>query len=191
MEERNAQTALVTGATGFIGSHLVDELLAQGWRVRALVRPTSNLQWLPEDRVEIITGSLLDPACLKACLEGVTAVFHVAGAYRARSLDAYRKVNVEPARLILQTLTALAEAGGRSRSDTRFIFVSSFAACGPSPDGTPLTEKDPCRPVSTYGQSKAEAEKIILSFQDRVPVTVVRPPGVYGPRDKNFLVVFK
>lgn len=191
MEQQDGRMAFVTGANGFIGSHLVDELLQQGWRVRVLVRETSDLTWLPLDRIELIRGSLRDGACLTRCVDGVAAVFHVAGAYRAPSLEAYRQVNVEPTRMILEALVQRAEAAGQARADAHFVFVSSFAAAGPSRDGKPMTEEAPRRPVSDYGRSKAEAEEVTLSFADRVPVTVVRPPGVYGPRDRNFLVVFR
>lgn len=166
--------ALVTGATGFVGSHLVEELLARGARVRCTARTTSNLRWFEGKPIEVVTADLREREALDEALEGIDIVFHVAGLLRANTLEEFRRGNW------LSTRNLLDAAGRR-----RFIFISSLAACGPSSDGRPLREDDPCRPVSRYGRSKWEAEREVLRRLPQTPVTVIRPPVVYGPRDRG------
>lgn len=172
--------ALVTGSTGFIGSHLVDELLRQGIGVRIVVRPSSDLKFLPQDKIEVRTGQLQDPTFMREAVAGVDYIFHVAGTLVARDLEGFRDVNVKPTRLLL-------EAAVQTPGFKRFVLVSSQGASGPSKDGRPLTEDDLPNPVSDYGRTKLEAEYVALEFKDRVPVTIVRPSAVYGPRDSNFV----
>ena len=88
-------TALVTGANGFVGSHLTDLLIDRGWKVRCLVRRTSNLRWLPRDRVEICYGEVIDPESLAPAVRGADVVFHVAGVTHADSEAGYNAVNAE------------------------------------------------------------------------------------------------
>jgi nucleoside-diphosphate-sugar epimerase len=172
--------ALVTGATGFVGSHLVDELLAQGWTVRCTVRSTSKLRWLEGKAVEPVNADLLDPALLPAAAKGADIVFHVAGVIKGETLADYRKGNVEATRNLLDATAKV----------KRFVYVSSITACGPSPDGKPLTEESTCAPISLYGRSKAEAEEVVRTRRTE-GVTVVRPPVVYGPRDEGMLDLYK
>lgn len=172
--------ALVTGGTGFVGSHLVDELLARGWSVRCTVRSTSRLRWLEGKGVEAVKADLLDPAALPAAADGVDVVFHVAGVIKGETLADYRKGNVDATRNLLEATTKV----------KRFVYVSSITACGPSPDGEPLTEDKPCAPVSLYGRSKAEAEELVKSRR-ATGLTIVRPPVVYGPRDEGMLDLYR
>jgi nucleoside-diphosphate-sugar epimerase len=154
--------ALVTGATGFVGSHLVDLLLERGWRVAALVRATSNLRWLegkPVERVDPATSPL--PDC--------DVLFHVAGTIRADTYAEYLAGNRDLAVRVFEA--------ARTR---RFVHVSSLAAAGP---GEVVDETTPCRPLSLYGRSKLAGEEEIWKRRERIPVTVIRPPVVYGPRD--------
>ncbi len=173
--------ALVTGATGFVGSHLVEELLARGWRVRCTVRSTSRLRWLEGRKVETATADLSDPATLPAACEGVDAVFHVAGLLRGDSWAEYRAGNWGTTRNLLDA----------APTSARFVFVSSLAACGPSRDGRPVDEDSPCEPVSKYGRSKLEAEREVWKRRGERPVTVIRPPVVYGPRDEGLLELYQ
>lgn len=154
--------ALVTGATGFVGSHLVDLLLERGWRVSALIRASSNLRWLEGKPVERI-----DPGV--SPLPDCDVLFHVAGTIRAGTYAEYLAGNRDLA-------VRVAEAA-RAR---RFVHVSSLAAAGP---GEGLDESTPCRPLSLYGRSKFEGEREVWKRRERIPVTVIRPPVVYGPRD--------
>lgn len=177
--------ALVTGGTGFVGSHLVDRLLAKGYDVRCIVRATSNLQWLVDPRIELFFSGLQDPDKLKAALKDVDVVFHVAGSLIEKDWDGFYAANVKPVKLLLDA--ALKNGGGLKR----FVLVSSTGAAGPSPDGHLLTEGELEHPVSAYGRSKLEGEKVAKAYFNVLPVTIVRPSAVYGPRDPNILKVFQ
>jgi dihydroflavonol-4-reductase len=178
--------ALVTGATGFIGSHLTEALLSEGAEVRALARSPLRLRWLKDVAgIDVQYGTLEDEASLKQALRGVDVVFHTAGVVKAREARTYFQVNAQgTARL----LDAVGQAGSGIK---RFVHVSSQAAAGPGPDFEPLDEDAPPRPITPYGRSKLEAEKCVLEWKDRIPVTVVRPPAVYGPRDVDIFIYFK
>lgn len=175
---------LVTGANGFVGTHLVEALLARGHSVRALVRKTSDLSNLPKERVELAYGDVTDAACLPAALEGIDVVYHVAGITKARSLAEFVRVNCDGTVNVMSAAAAFAKP-------PRVIFVSSIAAAGPCAADRALEEGDACKPVSRYGTSKAMAEEKVRAMADKVPVTIVRPPIVYGPRDRDVFELFK
>jgi nucleoside-diphosphate-sugar epimerase len=178
------KACLVTGAGGFIGSHLVDQLLGEGRRVRALVRDPSRARWLPLDRVELIVGDLFDEAALARATRGVDVVFHLAALTRARSRAELHRANVEgTARVVSACAT--------QTTPTKIVFVSSQAAGGPSRDGAPVHEETPPRPVSAYGESKLAAERVVESRAKDLPSAIVRPPTVYGPRDPALLPLFR
>ncbi|MBI4491394.1 MAG: NAD-dependent epimerase/dehydratase family protein [Chloroflexi bacterium] len=177
--------ALVTGATGFIGSHLVDLLLARGWQVRCLVRSRERARTLAALPVELELGDLGDAAALARAAAGVECVFHVAGLTRAlREVD-YHAVNAEGTARLLKI------SAQQNDSLQRFLLVSSLAAAGPTIGGAPLTEDSPCRPVSPYGRSKLNAELVAQGWMAHVPCTIIRPPIVYGPRDTDVLTFFR
>lgn len=173
--------ALVTGATGFVGSHLVEELLSRGWRVRCTVRATSRLRWLEGRGVERVTADLRRSEGLAAAADGVDAVFHVAGLLRGDTWAEYLAGNRDTTRNVL-------DATPRAK---RFVHVSSLAVCGPSPDGSPMTEDSPCAPISMYGRSKREAELEVWNRRGDREITIVRPPVVYGPRDEGLFDLYK
>jgi len=177
--------ALVTGATGFIGSHLVEALQEKNVEVRCLVRPKSDHRWLADRDVELAVGDCRDPDCLAAAVRGVDYVFHLAGVVRARKYEDYFLSNSTGTHNLL--LTCLRDNPGLER----FVLVSSQAAAGPSPNGRPLNEFDAARPISAYGWSKLMAEKEVLEHKGDLPVVVVRPSPVYGPRDRDFHSLFK
>jgi dihydroflavonol-4-reductase len=174
--------ALVTGASGFVGSHLVQGLLDRGWRVRALVRSTSSLAWLPAEGVEFARGGITDPGSLLEAVRGADAVFHAAGVVRGDTQADYDRVNVEGT---AQLYRACREGAGSAR----FVLVSSLAAGGPSEPGRPRSENDPDRPLSAYGRSKLAGEEILRAAPSGPPWTIVRPVAVYGPRDRSFLLL--
>lgn len=167
--------ALVTGASGYIGGHLVKELIRRGDRVTCLVRPTSRTAPLRALPVSLVEGDLRDKPSLLPALAGQDVVFHLAAVISAAGWPAYEASNVRGTTNLLE---ASLEA---SPGLKRFVFVSSIAAAGPGPEGETLTEQDEPRPVSNYGRSKLESERSVLAAGDRIPVTVLRPPNVIGP----------
>ncbi len=177
--------ALVTGGRGFIGSFLVEHLLRRGLHVRCLLRTVDHLGWLKGLNCEILQGDVLDPDSLAAAVTGVDYIFHLAGLTRALQVRDLYRVNVQGTGNLLQAACRDASAL------RRFVLVSSLAAAGPSPDGEPLTEEMPAHPVSHYGKSKLEAERLARQAGEGLPVTIIRPPSVYGPRDRDIFTVFK
>lgn len=185
MQSRNGESALVTGGHGFLGSHLVDRLLERGVRVRCLVRPDRRENPFEGRPVEVVRGDLRTGEGLEGAAGAVDAVYHVAGLIAARAPSDFYRVNVEGTR-------RLARAVARSNPGCRrFLLVSSQAAAGPSPDGRPLAEEAPCRPVSHYGWSKLRGEGALRESIGGVPWTIVRPPAIYGPRDEGILPFFQ
>jgi len=179
------QKALVTGATGFVGSHLVEGLVERGYRVRCLVRKSSNLRWLSDLRVEYAYGDIADQDSLRGVVENADLVFHSAGLTKAKNREEYFRANAEGTRNLVQACQ------GQNPGLKRFVYVSSQAAVGPGSDEKPLDENAPCRPITDYGESKLEGEKIVLQYSSKLPITIVRPPAVYGPRDADVLGFFK
>jgi len=175
---------LVTGGTGFIGSHLTELLLKQGHPVACLVRDLKNLRWLTGLDVEPIVGDCTLPETLDRAVEGASIVIHAAGLTKAKWSRRYYAVNHIGTRNILEACAR------RQPPIEKFILVSSLAAAGPSLDGNPVRDNDPPRPVSDYGQSKLLAEQETLAYKDRFPVTILRPTAVYGPRDRDMFEVF-
>jgi nucleoside-diphosphate-sugar epimerase len=177
---------LVTGGTGFIGSHLVQALLAQGHEVRCLVRDARRLGWISGlPSVTIAQGSMDEPRSLLENMRGVHRVYHVAGLTRARAAREFFRVNGEGTRRLVQ---ACLETPDGPR---RLVHLSSLAAVGPMPMATACTEDVSPRPVSPYGWSKLQGEAAVLDARDRLHVTVLRPPVVYGPRDRGVLEVVR
>jgi nucleoside-diphosphate-sugar epimerase len=177
--------AFVTGATGFVGSHLVDRLLSMNYEVFCLKRKTSNMRWLEGKNVNLVEGDLFDNNVLGDVIKKVDFVFHVAGVVKSKNKDGFFKGNVEATKNLIEIANKV------NPNLKRFVYISSLAACGPNPDDKPLTEDYIPRPVTTYGISKRAAEKEILKFRDKLPVTIVRPPAIYGPRDAEILIYFQ
>ena len=176
--------ALVTGASGFIGQHLVGFLAKRGHAVRCLVRASSRLEGLEPHDPELVLGDVTDPESLRNAVRGVDVVYHLAGTLKAFTLHDFLAVNEEGTR-------ALAEACADRGQPPVCVLVSSAAASGPSPDGRARSEADPPAPVSDYGRSKLAGERAAAAFAARVPTSVVRPPIVFGPGDREFFKVFQ
>ncbi len=176
--------AFVTGATGFVGSHLVDALLARGDEATCLVRsPAKAARVFPDRSPETVVGDLGDQDALRAGIEGADVVFHVAGVTSARNRAEFFSINTTATRRVLEAATEVAP------NLRRFVLVSSLSAAGPTGSGQVLTEQDPPRPVSGYGESKLAGERIVM--EGSLPWTVIRPPAVYGPRDDELRRLFK
>jgi nucleoside-diphosphate-sugar epimerase len=178
---------LVTGASGFLGSHVVERLSAAGEQVRALVRRTSNRRHLASlPNVEFFEGSVEEIDRMRDAVDGMDAVVHAAGVIKARTPDEFFAINVGGTSNLIQAARNLANG----RRLKRFVLVSSLEACGPSADGAPVPSHQE-NPVTAYGRSKLAAEKVVLSARDEVPVTLLRPGAIYGPRDEEILEAFR
>ncbi len=177
--------ALVTGASGFVGSTLCAELLRRGVETQALMRKTSSLSNLGSAKVLPVEGDLRNPEALENAVKDADLIFHVAGVVAALSREDFFAANSEGTRNLL---LAVKKSG---RKLHRFVYVSSLAAAGPSTAERPGIEGDECRPVSDYGASKLGGEREVLAFKDEFPVCIVRPPAVYGPRDKGVMTFFQ
>ncbi len=184
MQSGDSGSVLVTGGTGFVGSHLVEFLLKKGFSVTCLVRNPDRLRWLAGLNVRLVKGDCAVPESLASAVRDNSIIFHVAGLTKAlRSRDYYEANH-------LGTKNLLAACSHHNPGGRKFILVSSLAAAGPSPDGRPVTDRDPARPVSDYGKSKLLAEEETLRCKDRFPVVILRPSAVYGPRDTDMYELF-
>jgi len=177
---------LLTGANGFVGSHILDCLIARRIPVRLLLRSGSSRQFI-ETRlsdVEVSIGSILEPESLRPAVHGVSHVIHCAGATKAVRASDLFQVNQIGTRNVIEALNA------EKSAVPRLVHLSSLAAAGPATPHRPRREEDPPQPISAYGQSKLAAEQEILNHW-RAQHVILRPPAVYGPRDRDFLRLFK
>lgn len=175
--------AFVTGGTGFIGSHLVSHLLDQQFDVVCLARSRSKAKRVFADRIpELIIGDMENTEALEAGCSGTDVVFHLAGIIAARSEAEFFRTNAEATR-------KLARAAANQSSLSRILYVSSLAAAGPTRRGLVVSDPSASDPVTDYGRSKLAGEDALRG--STLPWTIVRPPAVYGPGDRELLRVFK
>lgn len=186
--------ALVTGAGGFIGSHLVDALVRSGTRVRALVHYNSagrrgQLDDLPADvvaEVDVVAGDVTDPGCVQAAVAGCETVFHLAALigipYSYRAPQSYVATNIDGTLAVLEACRAAGVA--------RLVHTSTSEVYG-SPESVPITETHRLKPQSPYAATKAAADLLALSYHASfgLPVVVVRPFNTYGPRQSARAVI--
>jgi len=181
-----SRTALITGASGFVGGHLAERLSGQGWHVRALVRGSSDTARLRALGAELATGSLDDADAIVAAADGADTVFHLAARTTAPSAAEFHRANVEGTRNVAR---AAARAGTRPR---RLVYLSSYAACGPSVNGRPRGMEETPAPLTAYGRTKLEGEAAAREAEAAgVELLVLRAPSVYGPGDRAFLPVYR
>jgi len=176
---------LVTGGTGFVGYNLVSQLQQSQHDVVCLVRETSNLRWLNSlGNIEYVYGDVLLPESLEPAVQNVDWIIHLAATVAPVKRSDFFRINHLGTRNLIETTY-------RHNPDiSRFVMMSSLSAAGPSTPDTPKTESMPDYPVSAYGESKLAAERAVLDFGEKLPVTVARAPIVYGPRDVGVLRFF-
>lgn len=172
---------LVTGGTGFIGSHLIERLTERGDEVTCIAKDRLNVTALETLGIRMVLGDLNNGIAWDRVLDGVDCIYHLAGVTRARSYEEYYQGNH------LATKRLMEICRNNSRGIKRIVYLSSLAAVGPSPDGLPLDESAPMHPVSDYGESKKRGEMEVRKAQDILPITIIRPSAVYGPREVNML----
>ena len=175
---------LVTGASGFIGGHLVETLLDRGHTVRCLVRKSSQITHLRDRGAQLFVGDMREPDSLKQAVDGVGVVFHLAGVTSVFSTSELTRVNRDGT-------ANLARVCAESPQPPVHIYVSSVAAAGPAELDQPRREEQPPQPISNYGRSKRDAELAAEQYAHIVPTSVVRPGIVFGPRNRETLPIFK
>ncbi len=175
---------LVTGASGFLGSHIAEQLAGAGHDVRVLVRQTSSRSFLAGFAHEIALGDVTDAASLPAALAGVDAVVHAAGLVKARNEGEFHAVNTQGTQNLL---LAVAEAAPDLK---RFVYISSLAAHGPSPDGNPRLADAQPMPLTAYGRTKLAGENLTRASRIGPRSVIFRMPAIYGPRDPALLPFF-
>lgn len=184
---------LITGASGFIGSYLVEEGLRQNYEIYAAVRSQSNLQYLTDERIHILHLDLSDPEKLtqkwlelKNSFEAFDYVIHNAGVTQVVDKADFDRINYECTRNLVDSL---ATADFKPK---KFLFMSSLAAQGPgnATSMAPIAPHHLPAPLTHYGRSKLKAEQYLATCQ-KIPYLIFRPTAVYGPRDKDFLSFFK
>jgi nucleoside-diphosphate-sugar epimerase len=177
--------ALVTGASGFVGGHVVHALHSRGITVRCLVRRSSRIDFIRPLAPELAIGDVTLPETLEAALEDVDGIVHCAGLTKTHSRAEYFRINEGGSRNLYATC--------RTRKDriAKIVHLSSLAAFGPSNDGIPITEGSSPHPVSDYGESKLAGQRVAEACMAELPISIIVPPAVYGPHDVDFLVYFK
>jgi dihydroflavonol-4-reductase len=181
----NSNIAVVTGANGFIGSHLVDYLLEKKYEVRCLVRKNSNLKWLKDKNIKIFDCGLLDIEGMTKAFEDVNYIFHVAGVVKSKTSEGYYRGNVETTKAILEA------ACKNTTTIKKLVIVGSLTSVGPSPDGRPVNENTICNPITTYGRSKLAQEQLAHTYMDKLPITICRAPAIFGERDTEIFIFFQ
>jgi len=176
---------LLTGATGFIGSHLAEKLVKCDFDVLCVVRKTSDISHLKTLKLTIKEGNLSDANSIKKVLDGVDIIIHNAGITKAKKIEEYFRVNFDCTKNLLESAREILP------DLERFIYIGSQAGVGPSPSEKPIDETFPPKPITPYGMSKLEGEKITMEYSKAFPVTVIRPTAVFGPREKDIYFYFK
>jgi nucleoside-diphosphate-sugar epimerase len=175
-------TVLITGATGFVGSHTVEAFARRGCRIRAVVRRTSRIDHLASLGAEAVTAPLDDADALREAVRGASAVVHLAALTRAENEAAFDRVNREATSLLASVAV---EAGVE-----RLVYLSSLAAVGPATRDRPVCRDTAARPLTAYGRSKLAGERAWREIGGPA-ATILRAPAVYGPRDRDVYHFFR
>ena len=178
---------LITGASGFVGSHLVEEALKNDLDVYAGIRKSSSQEWLQDERIQFLYLDLSDQSSLEEVMEKhhFDYVIHNAGVTKTNKKSDYFRVNVDFSK-------NLALASLKSKRLKKFAFMSSLAAYGPADfqEDKVLSNRSKPHPVTTYGKSKLRAEGVLKEIKN-LPLLIFRPTGIFGPRESDFLTVFQ
>ncbi len=175
----------VTGSNGFIGSHLVRELLNKGYEVNCLIRETSDISSLNGLKVNLFEGDVRRPETLEAPMKDVDYVYHLAARLMVTNGEDFEGTNTTGTMNMLNVAEKFA-----SKTLKRFVLVSSQAGVGPGKDPSPIDETWQLSPMSWYGTSKKKAEEIAKKFFGKIPITIVRPPAVYGERETDLSQIY-
>ena len=184
------ERVLITGASGFIGSFIVEEALQRGMEVWAAVRKSSSREWLQDDRIHFIELNLSSENDLKSQLKDhvFDYVVHAAGVTKCLKKEQFYQVNTEGTRHLVHALLAL------QMPIKRFVYLSSLSIFGAIREQLPylpIREDDEPQPNTEYGKSKLAAEDILEAVADKLPYVILRPTGVYGPREKDYFLMVK
>ncbi len=177
--------ALITGATGFIGSHLSEWLLKKGFEVHCLIRKTSNLRWIRPLQIRLIEADFSDSQSLNRAVAGMDYIFHLGAVINSNQWETHFRVNFMNTKYLIEACLR------NNLNLKKFVLVSSIAAMGPGEKDKFMIETDPCKPRSLYGKSKRLAEKIVLKYKDTIPTAIIRPPNVLGPRQREIYLAAK
>lgn len=177
--------ALITGATGFIGSHLVEKLLKKGYEITCLTRKVTSTGWLEGLDIKFIEGNCSNKNSLDNYVNGYDYIFHLSGLKKTNSRDDFYSVNTRGTENIINAIVK------KNPNIKRFVYLSSLAAFGPKVNDSMPTEEQEPHPVSDYGNSKLNGENAILKYSDIIPISILRPSVVYGPRDREIFLLFK
>ncbi|MBN2227197.1 MAG: NAD-dependent epimerase/dehydratase family protein [candidate division Zixibacteria bacterium] len=180
----DTQTVLITGANGFVGSRLCRRLMADGFRVIAGVREGCNTDRLRGIEPEYRYGDITRPETLAGLIAGVDYIVHNAGVVKVNRPETFFTVNRDGTENLLK-------AASTCTTLKKLVYISSLAAAGPSENGRPLTEDDEPHPITAYGRSKLAGEEVVQKYKDAVNSVIVRPPGIYGPGDKEMYAFFQ
>jgi nucleoside-diphosphate-sugar epimerase len=180
---------LITGASGFIGSFIVEEALRRGFETWAAVRGSSSRQFLTDERINFIELNLSSEAQLTEQLRGLQFdyVVHAAGVTKCLDKQDFHRINTEGTQHLVRVLLAL------QMRIKRFVYISSLSIMGAIREQQPYTEileSDVAKPNTAYGKSKLEAEKWLATVKD-LPYVILRPTGVYGPRERDYFMMAK
>lgn len=179
MTNKNTKV-LITGAAGFIGSHLVEALKEKEYSIICLVHPNDDIQQLEDLDLKVIRGDLADRQTLEQAVDGVEVIYHLAGILISRDPESLYRTNYEGTKNIINACKA------KKIHLKRFLYVSSASVSGPTGEIS-RDEECLCRPKNDYGKSKLRAEQFLMSPQNVFPTTIIRPVQVFGPRGFNFL----